>query len=110
MRVSHVTSGVESQKLNRYKLEKEVGYGPGTTIYFAQDLQTGKPVAMKVIDTSMYPVSGKEKLMKEVIYHQMVSSHPNIVAIYDHFKVGNRIYIVMEYAPKGDLFKLLKFG
>ena len=108
MRISHVASGIESQKLNRYKLGQEVGYGPGTIIYLAVDSQTGREVALKVIDTSMYPVSGKEKLMKEVIYHQMVSGHPSIVTIHDHFKMGNHIYIVMDYAPKGDLFKLIK--
>lgn len=110
MRISHVASGIDSQKLSRYRLGKEIGYGPGTVIYLAQDIQTGKEVALKVINTSMYPVSGKEKLMKEVIYHQMVSGHPNIIAIYDHFKVGDSIYIVMEFAPNSDLFKLLKYS
>lgn len=104
-----MASGIDSQKLARYQIDKEIGYGPGTVIYLAQDLHTGKPVALKAIDTALYGNANKDKLMKEVILHQTVSSHPNIITIYDHFKVGNKIYIVMEYAPRGDLFKLLKY-
>lgn len=108
MRIATVTHGVEGQKLAKYKILGRVGQGPHTTIQLAEDTSTGRKVALKVIDSKLYPISDKEKLMREVIYHQRVSDHPNIVNIYDHFKIGQQIYIEMEFASNGDLFKYLQ--
>ena len=108
MRSVSVTNGVESQKLAKYKILSKIGEGPGTTIQLAEDTRAGRKVALKVIDSKYYPISDKDKLMREVIYHQKVSSHPNIVSIYDHFKVGHNIYIEMQFASGGDLFNMMK--
>lgn len=34
--------------------------------------------------------------------------HPNVVAYHEAFLDGNRLCIIMEYAPDGDLAKIIK--
>lgn len=35
------------------------------------------------------------------------SSHPNIIELYTVFQDGKHIYLVLEFAPGGDLFNIL---
>ena len=34
--------------------------------------------------------------------------HPNVIKYHTSFLDGNNLYILMEYAQKGDLYKILK--
>lgn len=34
--------------------------------------------------------------------------HPNILRMYGYFHDDRRVYLILEYAPKGELFKELK--
>lgn len=38
----------------------------------------------------------------------MVFSHPNILRMYQYFWDDKRIYLVLEYAARGELYKDLK--
>lgn len=100
----------DQAKLSRYAMFQQIGQGPHTKILHAVESQTGKNVAIKVIDTGMYQANGRAKLLKEIEYHMRMRPHPNIIQIYDHFMVGLTIYIVMELASGGDLFHKLKAG
>jgi len=46
-------------------------------------------------------------LIREVEIHQHLR-HPNIVKFYGWFWDDRKIYLLMEYAPMGSLFSLLK--
>lgn len=38
-------------------------------------------------------------------------SHPNILKLYGYFYDATRVYLILEYAPKGELYKQLrKYG
>ena len=42
---------------------------------------------------------------REIYYHQLVSSHPNIVTLHEHFLIANReeMFLVLDYCAGGDL-------
>lgn len=35
------------------------------------------------------------------------SSHPNILRLYNYFHDARRVYLIVEYAPRGELYKEL---
>ena len=43
-------------------------------------------------------------LMREIKIHQTLD-HPNIVKMYSHEILDDHLYIILEYLPKGTLFK-----
>ena len=48
----------------------------------------------------------RKYVMQEIELHYGLV-HPNVIRMYDFFLKGNKAYVILEYAPKGDLFKLL---
>ena len=37
-----------------------------------------------------------------------VQRHPNILRLYGYFYDETRVYLILEYAPKGELYKILQ--
>ena len=46
-------------------------------------------------------------LVREINIHSFVS-HPNIIKLYGFFHDDDNIYMILEYAPDGDLYHYLK--
>ena len=46
-------------------------------------------------------------MRKEIKFHKELY-HPNIIKLYDFFYEKNRIYLILEYAPNGNLFAFLR--
>lgn len=46
-------------------------------------------------------------LVREINIHSYVN-HSNIIQLYGFFHDDQNIYLIMEYAPDGDLYKELK--
>lgn len=38
----------------------------------------------------------------------LISRHPNILRLYGYFHDKSRVYLILEYAPKGELYKELQ--
>lgn len=85
-----------------------MGSGPNTKIVLATDRAHNRSVVLKIIDARQSSAIHKQKLLREIAYHERVAGHPNVVGLIDHFICDELIYIVMEYAPGGDLFNYLK--
>lgn len=48
-----------------------------------------------------------ELIKREIKLHKQLI-HPNIIRLFDYFKVKGNIYLLMEWAQKGNLYNLLK--
>ncbi len=94
---------------NRYKLLKELGAGGFATVYAGLDLQKNRQVAIKV--TNDIVSRNQEQLkafMDELRALSSLPEHPNIIKIHDYGLVGEKAFLVMDYAPLGTLEELLE--
>lgn len=80
----------------RYRITDRIGGGGMALVYRADDLETGRPVAVKILRTQF---GGDDDFVRR--FRREASSaasldHPNIVAIYDVGQEDDVYYIVME--------------
>ena len=47
-----------------------------------------------------------ENIVKEIESHKHMN-HPNIIKMIDFMKIGNMVYILLEYVKRGNLFYYL---
>ena len=93
--------------LKGYSIQQEIGRGGMATVYLAQQLATGKSVAIKILDSDISSDDVQiKRFMNEFTLHSMVSSR-FVARIYEHGFTDDHIYIVMEYFPGGDLKRLM---
>ncbi len=83
---------------DRYTLERELGRGGMATVYLAQDVKHGRPVALKVLLPELLRDPGSVERLRREAAIAMRLDHPNVCPI---LGVGEtperRIYLVMPY-------------
>ncbi|WIA08095.1 hypothetical protein OEZ85_007558 [Tetradesmus obliquus] len=89
----------------RYKIEKRLNKGATAIVYAATDKQTGRQVALKVVQcgSNKVPVS---VVRREVTLSSSVA-HENMVQLLDVFAEGTELIIVWELIAGPDLLELL---
>ncbi|XP_030376189.1 serine/threonine-protein kinase MARK2-like [Scaptodrosophila lebanonensis] len=93
-----------------YKIIKTLGKGNFAKVKLALHVPTGREVAIKVIDKTQLNSSAKQKLYREVRIMKLLN-HPNIVRLFQVIESERTLYLVMEYASRGELFDhLVKNG
>ena len=67
------------------------------TVYLAQDVRHGRPVAIKVLHAETGAAIGAERFLREI---QVVARlrHPHIVPLYDSGDAGGRLYVTDDSA------------
>lgn len=110
-------STVTSKKYHDYKLDisdeiqnffdvgEELGDGNFAVVKTALDKHSGRMYAMKIIDASK--IKGKEEMIRNEIYIQRESIHPNIVHLVHDLHSPTEIFLIMELITGGDLFDLI---
>lgn len=43
-----------------------------------------------------------------ILMSPLLCSHPNILRLYNYFHDKTRVYLILEYAPRGELYKELQ--
>jgi predicted Ser/Thr protein kinase len=101
---------MQTRVLNhRYALETLLGQGGMATVYRGRDLRLGRLVALKLLHG--YYADDDEFLQRfthEAMSVATLSSHPNIVDVYDVGEDGDTHYIVMEYVEGNDLKTIIE--
>ncbi|HEU4365061.1 MAG TPA: protein kinase [Candidatus Krumholzibacteria bacterium] len=96
--------------LGRYEILGELGRGAVSIVYDARDLLTDGPVALKLIEPSLWapPTSAAERLrfLTEAMPEWRIR-HPNIVTVYDAGDGDGRLYIAMERLEGRSLRRML---
>jgi serine/threonine protein kinase len=70
--------------------------------------RTGTKLAIKKIDKrSIANKKIKSILMREVEIHKQLK-HENIIKLYTSFEDAEYVYLVLEYAEKGNLFYFVR--
>jgi len=91
----------------KFKVVKVVGKGSYGTVYQVQRLSDGKTYALKEMDVRAMSQAEREDAANEIRLLASVQ-HPNVVSYNEAFLDGNRICIIMDYAPDGDLSRIIK--
>lgn len=101
------SSSKEKWSLSRFDIGKPLGKGKFGSVYLARERREKYVVAIKVLFKSQLQKANCEQQLRREIEIQAHLRHPNILSLYQWFHDETRIYLVLEFAAKGELYKEL---
>lgn len=91
-----------------FEIGKRLGKGRFGDVYIAREKKTNYIVALKVLRKAEINRLNAEKLIvREIKVHSFLD-HKNIIKLYGFFHDDHSIYLILEYAPDGELYQELK--
>lgn len=112
---------IKGNKIGPWKLGETLGLGSTGKVQLAYNETTNQQAAIKVISKAIFntKVTAKESALaattpdslpygieREIIIMKLLN-HPNVLRLYDVWETNTNLYMVLEYAEKGELFNLL---
>lgn len=94
--------------LGQYLVVDKLGEGGMGKVFKAIQLNLNRPVALKVVRTSLLKNETTLKRFRREVRSAAHLTHPNIVRVFDADQVGDRHFLAMEYIEGIDLGKLVK--
>ncbi|GLD93287.1 hypothetical protein PINS_up001879 [Pythium insidiosum] len=86
---------------------KNLGKGKFGNVYLAKEKHSNVTVALKVLFKSPLIQDGGIVNLKREVEIQSRLKHPNIVRLFGYFYDEACVYLILEYAPQGELYKQL---
>lgn len=105
------TSGEPSAarwSLSSFDIGTPLGRGKFGNVYLAREKTTRYVVALKVMFKKQIVQNAVEHQVRREIEIQSHLRHANILRLYGYFHDDTRIYLILEYAPNGTLYKELQ--
>lgn len=94
--------------LDDFEIGRPLGKGKFGNVYLAREKSTKFIVALKVLFKSQLQKARVEHQLRREIEIQTHLKHPNILRMYGYFHDERRIFLILEYAPRGELYKELQ--
>jgi len=95
--------------LGMFEIGRPLGKGKFGRVYLARERSSNFICALKVLYKSeLQHGTGVEKQVRREIEIQSNLRHPNILKLYGHFHDSKRIFLILEFAGKGELYKHLR--
>jgi aurora kinase len=94
--------------LGMFEIGKPLGKGKFGRVYLAKERSSGFVCALKVLHKSELQHGGVERQVRREIEIQSNLAHPGILRLYGHFHDSKRIFLILEFAGKGELYKHLR--
>ncbi|XP_016818938.1 aurora kinase C isoform X1 [Cricetulus griseus] len=91
-----------------FDIGRPLGKGKFGNVYLARLKENHFIVALKVLFKSQIEKEGLEHQLRREVEIQSHLQHPNILRLYNYFHDDRRVYLILEYAPQGELFKELQ--
>ncbi len=109
MQVPFIYDGPDGEQrfMRKYQMSEVLGVGSTSICHRCVDRNTGKSYACKIIDKQQIEARFEGMLSQfkmEIAALQKLSTHPNIIQLYDVYTTNTKIYIVMELMAGGELF------
>lgn len=110
---THILKSKNSKSSHRWQLSdfdigRPLGKGKFGNVYLAREKQSKFICALKVLFKSQLQKAGVEHQLRREIEIQSHLRHPNILRLYGYFYDNHRVYLILEYAAKGELYKELR--
>lgn len=94
--------------LGKFEIGKPLGKGKFGRVYLAKERSSGFVCALKVLHKSELQQGKVEKQVRREIEIHSNLRHPNILRFYGHFHDSKRVFLILEFAGKGELYKHLR--
>ena len=94
--------------LDDFEIGRPLGRGRFGRVYLAREIRTKYLVALKVISKSQLLTSNMEGQLRREIEIQSSLRHPGIIRLFTYFWDERRVFLVLEFAQGGELYKELK--
>jgi aurora kinase len=94
--------------LGMFEIGKALGKGKFGRVYLARERSQNFVCALKVLHKSELQQGKVEKQVRREIEIQSNLRHPNILRLYGHFHDSQRVFLILEFAGKGELYKHLR--
>jgi len=95
-------------KLEDFDIGRPLGKGKFGNVYLAREKASKYIVALKVLFKSQLQKAQVEHQLRREIEIQSHLRHSNILRLFGYFYDDSRVYLILEYAPKGELYKSLQ--
>ena len=91
-----------------FEFGPKIGKGKYGDVFLCQHKQTNFIVALKILDKmKIRMMRAQRQIVREIKYHSYVK-HENIIKLYGVFNDDEKIYMILEYANDGEVYKELK--
>lgn len=94
--------------IDQFELGHRLGRGKFGRVYIGREKKTGYVVAVKTLSKRELVLGAVERQVLREIEIQSNLRHPNILQLLTWFHDDFRIYLLLEYAGKGELYTHLK--
>lgn len=94
--------------LTDFDIGRPLGKGKFGNVYLAREKESKFIVALKVLFKAQLQQSNVEHQLRREIEIQSHLRHPNILRLYGYFYDKEKVYLILEYAAKGELYKELQ--
>ncbi|KAM9570686.1 aurora kinase B isoform 2-T2 [Salvelinus alpinus] len=94
--------------IHDFDIGRPLGKGKFGNVYVARDKKLNFIVALKVLFKSQMEKEGVEHQLRREIEIQSHLRHPNILRFYNYFHDSSRVFLILEYAPRGEMYKELQ--
>lgn len=95
------------KSIGHYFLGKSIGEGTFGKVKLGTHILTGERVAIKVLEKQrILDVSDVERVAREIHILKQIR-HPYIIQLYEIIETPKQLYLIMEYAPGGELFDFI---
>ncbi|XP_014219772.1 aurora kinase C [Copidosoma floridanum] len=101
------SSSKKQWSITDFDIGRPLGKGKFGNVYLAREKTSKFIVAMKVLFKDQIIKADIEHQVRREIEIQTHLRHPNILRMYGYFHDETRVYLILEYAPNGELFKEL---
>lgn len=89
----------------KYEIGKLLGVGASAKVYHATNVETGKSVAVKVMNKKKLVNGGFSPNIEREISILSRLHHPNIINLFEVLASKTKIYFIVELASAGELFE-----
>ncbi|XP_056404043.1 aurora kinase A isoform X2 [Hyla sarda] len=94
--------------LEDFEIGRPLGKGKFGNVYLAREKQSKFILALKVLFKSQLEKAGVEHQLRREVEIQSHLRHPNILRLYGYFHDATRVYLILDYAPRGELYRELQ--
>ncbi|ETV82562.1 AUR protein kinase, variant [Aphanomyces astaci] len=95
-------------KLSDFDIGRRLGRGKFGSVYLVREKKSQYIVALKVLQKAQLSKANVEHQLRREIEIQSHLRHKNILRLFGYFYDDKRIYLIIEFAAHGELYKKLQ--
>lgn len=94
--------------IDDFDIGRPLGQGKFGNVYLAREKKSKFIVALKVLFKTQLQSSHVEHQLRREVEIQSHLRHPNILRLFGYFYDDEKVYLILEYAARGELYKELQ--